>query len=137
MVRAAGALAWAVGLGFGLPCVFAIWHFASHGTVWSFMGFPTYGGGPFEGIGIHTTVPLLVAFLLACAAEVVVAWLLWNRLRSGAILALALLPVEFAFWIGFALPVGPAAGLARTVLILLGWSTLTRRQLRQLRRGRA
>jgi hypothetical protein len=45
--------------------------------------------------------------------------------------------VEFAFWIGFALPVGPAAGLARTVLILLGWSTLTRRQLRQLRRGRA
>ncbi|HEX2318320.1 MAG TPA: hypothetical protein VHJ18_04990 [Streptosporangiaceae bacterium] len=79
-------------------------------------------------------MPLLVAFLLACTAEVVAAWLLWNRLRSGAILALALLPVEFAFWIGFPLPVGSATGLARTVLILLGWSTLTRRQLG---RGRA
>jgi hypothetical protein len=66
------------------------------------MGFPTYGGGPFDDIGIHTTVPLLIAFLLACAAEILAAWLLWNRLRSGAIFALALLPVEFAFWIGFA-----------------------------------
>jgi hypothetical protein len=134
MVRTAGVLAWAAGLGFGLPCVFAIWHFANHGGVGKLMGFPTYGGGPFEDIGIRTTVPLLVAFLLPCAAEVVAAWLLWNRLRSGAILALALLPVEFAFWIGFPLPVGSATGLARTVLILLGWSTLTRRQLG---RGRA
>jgi hypothetical protein len=43
MVRTAGVLAWAVGLGFGLPCVFAIWHFANHGDVWTLMGLPTYG----------------------------------------------------------------------------------------------
>jgi len=131
MVRAAGVLAWAVGLCFGLPCVLGIWHFARHGQVWSFMGFPTYGGGPFTDIGIHTTLPLLVAFLLACAAELLAGRLLWNRLRSGAIFALALLPVEVAFWIGFALPAGPAAGLARTVLLLLGWSTLTRSRPRR------
>ena len=134
MIRAAGALAWAVGLGFGLPCVFAIWHLASRGDVWTFMGFPTYGGGPFEDIGIQTTVPLLVAFLLACTAELVAGWLLWHRRLSGAALALALLPVEFAFWIGFALPVGLVAGLARTVPLLLGWSSLSRSQPR---RGRA
>jgi hypothetical protein len=126
MVRAAGVFTWAVGLSFGLPCVLAIWHFASYGDVWTFMGFPTYGGGPFEDIGIQTTVPLLVVFLLICAAEVGAGLLLWKRLHSGAILALALLPVELAFWIGFALPVGPAAGVARTVLLLLGWSSLSR-----------
>jgi hypothetical protein len=38
------------------------------------------------------------------------------------------LSAEFAFWIGFALPLGPVAGLARTVLVLLGWSSLSRRQ---------
>jgi hypothetical protein len=130
MVRAAGVLAWAVGLCFGLPCVAAIWHFARHGRVWTLMGFPTYGGGPFADIGIRTTLPLLVAFLLACTAELVAGWLLWNRLRAGAVLALALLPVELVFWIGFALPVGPAAGLARTMLLLLGWSSLTRRRPR-------
>jgi len=37
--------------------------------------------------------------------------------RPGLWLALALLPVEFVFWIGFALPFGPIVGVARTVLV--------------------
>jgi hypothetical protein len=32
--------------------------------------------------------------------------------------------------IGFALPLGPVMGLARTVLVLLGWSSLSRRRAR-------
>jgi hypothetical protein len=60
MVRAAAALAWLAGLGAGLPCIYAIWYLADRGDVWTFLGFPTYGGGPFEDIGIKTTVPLLV-----------------------------------------------------------------------------
>ena len=129
MLRAAAALAWLSGLGFGLPCAYAIWYFADRGEVWTFLGFPTYGEGPFEHIAIHTTVPLLVLFLLVCAAEAAAGWLLWQRRRAGAVLALALLPLEFAFWIGFALPAGPPMGLARTVLILLGWPSLRRRRV--------
>src|SRR5215468_5714738 len=128
LLRTAAVLAWFAGLYFGLPCTYAIWYLADHGAVWTFLGFPTYGSGPFEDIGIQTTVPLLVLFLLVCAAELTAGWLLWRRRRAGAALALALLPVEFAFWIGFALPLGPPAGLARTALILLGWSSLTRRR---------
>jgi hypothetical protein len=94
------------------------------------LGFPTYGGGPFEDIGIATTVPLLVLFLLVCAAEAAAGWWLWQHRRAGAVLALALLPAEFAFWIGFALPFGPVAGLARTVLVLLGWPSLRPRRAR-------
>jgi len=130
MMRGAAVLAWVTGLGFGLPCTYAIWYFADRGDVWTFLGFPAYGRGPFEDIGIETTVPLLVLFLLACVAEVAAGWLLWQRRRAGAVLALALLPAEFAFWIGFALPLGPVAGLARTVLVLLSWSSLSRRRAR-------
>ena len=36
------------GVGFGLPCVFGIRHLAKTGAVWQFLGFPTYGNGPFE-----------------------------------------------------------------------------------------
>jgi len=128
MMRTAAALAWAAGLGFGLPCIYAIWYLADRGDVWTFLGFPTYGGGPFEDVGIEITVPLLVVFLLVSAAELVTGWLLWHRRRAGAVLALALLPVEFAFWIGFALPLGPVLGLARTVLVLLAWPPLSRRR---------
>src|SRR5829696_2299529 len=87
------------------------------GEVWTFLGFPTYGGGPFERIGIRTTVPLLVAFLGLCGLEVVTGWLLWRGRRAGAVLAVALLPIELAFWIGFALPFGPPLGLARAILV--------------------
>ena len=131
MMRAAAVLAWFAGLGFGLPCGYAIWYLADRGHVWIFLGFPTYGGGPFEDIGIQTTVPLLVLFLLVCAAEVAAGWLLWRQRRAGAVLALTLLPLEFAFWVGFALPAGPPIGVARTVLVLLSWSSLSRRRAQE------
>ena len=128
MIRAAAVLAWLAGLGFGLPCGYAIWYFADRGHVWTFLGFPTYGEGPFEDIGIKTTVPLLVLFLLVCAAELIAGGLLWQHRRAGAVLALGLLPAEVAFWIGFDLPAGPVLGLARTALVLRGWPSLSQRK---------
>jgi hypothetical protein len=116
MWRAAAVLAWIPGLGFGVPCVYAIWYLADHGTVWTFLGFPAYGAGPFESIGLDTTVPLLVTFLAVCLAELVLGYLLWSR--RGAVLAYALLPLELAFWIGFALPIGPLTGLLRTAFLI-------------------
>jgi hypothetical protein len=47
--------------------------------------------------------------------------------RAGAVLALALLPLEFAFWIGFALPLPPVAGVARTAMIVMAWPGFVRR----------
>jgi len=35
------------------------------------------------------------------------------------VLALVLLPFEFAFWIGFALPFGPPLGVVRTIAVAL------------------
>jgi hypothetical protein len=116
MWKAAAVLAWVPGLGFGLPCVYAIWYFAEFGTPWTFLGFPTYGDGPFEANGLETSVPLLVTFLAVCLAEVVLGYLLWTR--RGRLLAFALLPLELAFWIGFALPFGPILGLLRTALLI-------------------
>jgi hypothetical protein len=69
-------------------------------------------------MGTPTSVALLLGFVAVCAAEVVVGVLLWRDAASALWLALALLPVELAFWIGFALPVGPLPGLARTALVI-------------------
>lgn len=121
-MKIAAVLSWLAGLGFGLPCVYAIGYFARHGEVWTFLGFPTYGDGPFTRIGIETSVPLLVGFLLVCVAELVVGVLLWQDLTVGAWAALALLPVELVFWAGFALPYGFVLGLARTVLVVVALS---------------
>lgn len=119
MPRVAAALAWFAGLGFGVPAVFGIRYFAQHDEVWTFLGFPTYGGGPFEGWGIHTSVPLLFGFVLVCAAELAVGLALWTGGVGGLWMALALLPVELFYWIGFALPIGLLFGVARTILVVL------------------
>ena len=119
LLRTGAVCAAVCGLGFGLPACYAPWYFAQHGRVWVFAGFPTYGEGPFAAIGIPTSVPLLVAFALVCAAEVVLAALLWRGRPAGSALGLALLPFEFAFWIGFALPFGPPLGVVRTIAVAL------------------
>ena len=119
MTRAAALCSMVLGLGFGLPGAYGTWHYARQHEVWQFLGFPTYGDGPFERWGLQTSTGLLAVFVLVCAAEVVVGVMLWAGSDLGLWLALALLPLELAFWIGFALPFGFLLGLARTVLVVL------------------
>ena len=118
MTKAAAVCSLVLGLGFGLPGAYGAWFYARHGEVWRFLGFPTYGDGPFERWGIPTSAALQVGFVAVCAAEVVVGVLLWSEAAIAPWLALALLPVELVFWTGFALPFGPLLGLARTALVI-------------------
>ena len=116
---AAGAVSMFLGRGFGIPCACGIHHFAQTSQVWTFLGFQTYRGGPFERIGVTTTTALLVGFLAVCAGEVALAVMLWTDTPHAAALSYALLPFELACWMGFALPLGPPLGIARTVLVVL------------------
>ena len=118
MTKAAAVCSLVLGLGFGLPGAYGAWNYAGHGEVWTFLGFPTYGDGPFERWGLPTSVALLIGFVVLCAAEVGVGVLLWRDTTTAPWLALALLPLELVFWIGFALPLGPLLGLARTALVV-------------------
>ena len=119
MVTAAAICSLFLGLGFGIPAVAGTIHFARTGEVWTFLGFPTYGGGPFERIGLPTSVPLLIGYVCVCLAEVAVGVMLLPDVPHAATVSYLLLPFEFVFWIGFALPFGPPLGIARTTLLLL------------------
>ncbi len=119
MVTAAALCSIVLGVGFGLPGILGTLHFAQTGEVWTFVGFPSYGGGPFERFGLPTSVPLLIGFALVCLAEVAVGVMLLLGVPRAATFSYLLLPFEFAYWIGFALPLGPPLGVARTILLLL------------------
>jgi hypothetical protein len=119
VIRAAGALTLFAGLGFGIPGVLGLKHFIQTGEVWTFLGFPTYGGGPFERIGLPTSSALLAGFLTVCLAEVVVGGMLIAGTAHAVAWSCALLPFELAFWIEFALPFGPVFGMARVALLLV------------------
>ena len=124
MIRTAAVLLWVNGLGFGICCLPGIRSLSMGGDIPTIFGFPAYGRGPFERLGITTTVPLLSAFLLVCVMECVAGWFLWNESTTGAVLALALLPLGAVFWWGFALPIPPLLAVVRTLLLALSWQSL-------------
>lgn len=121
LIRVAAILQWFVAFGFGVFCFPAIRNLLTGKDIPLVFGLPAYGRGPFERIGIPTTVPLLAGFLLVCALEAAASYLLWGGHKSGAILTLLLLPVCAIFWWGFALPIPPILAAVWTVLILLNW----------------
>jgi hypothetical protein len=123
-LRAAAVLLWITAVGFGVFTLPAMRNLLMGRNIPYIMGFPAYGKGPFEKIGLPTTVPLLGAFLLVCILEGVAGVLLWRGYRTGAILALAMLLPGALFWWGFALPLPPIFALVRTILIVLGRQSL-------------
>jgi hypothetical protein len=122
--RVAATLHWSIAVGFGVFCFPATLNLLIGRALPIVLGFPAYGQGPFEQVGLPTTIPLLAAFLLVCLLEAVAGFFLWRGYKSGAVLALVLLPVGGIFWWGFALPIPPIFALVWTLLILLGWQTL-------------
>ena len=124
MIKIASICVWFSGIGFGLPCIYGIYYFIKNRTIASVMGFPSYGNGPFEKIGIHTTVSLLIGFLLVCILECVCGSGLWNSEKGSAVLSFVIIPIELFFFIGFALPFRPPLILIRAILLMLAWSSL-------------
>lgn len=124
--RIDAVLTWVYAAMFGLPAIpIALYHLQSGGLLPRFLDlFPMYGGPWSERFDPGTFAALLIAFLLVLMAASFAAWLVWRGSRAGAVLSLALLPVEVVFWLGFALPVPWAIGIARVVLLLLAWRDL-------------
>lgn len=123
-LRAAAVLFFVDGVGFGVFAVPAIIRVLQHRPVPIVFGFPAYGGGPFERIGLKSTAPLLAAFLLVNILEVIAGVLVWKGIRSGAILGFALIPFGAFFWWGFALPIPPVLAVARSLLVAVSWKHL-------------
>ena len=92
-----------------------------HGIIYTF-GNPTYGNGPFERIGVLTTVPLLAGFLAACVVQVVGgALLLWPR-ASGIVVSVMGILLGAPFWWGFNLPFAWLNAAVVLAFLVLAWT---------------
>ena len=124
--RAAAIVTWVYALAFGLPTVPVSIYVLWNGRLPSFFGLFEMFGGPWSvSVPDSTLVVLLLLFGAATLVAVCSGWLLWQRRRIGAVLNLAVLPIEAVFWIGFALPIPWVAGVARVALVAVAWSSLS------------
>jgi hypothetical protein len=123
--RAAAVLTWIYAAGFGLSAIPVAAYLVAEGHLPTFMGlFGMYGGPWSARVEPRTFVALLAAFLGVTILAALSAWWLWLGRRSGAVLNLALLPIEAIFWLGFALPFPWLCGIARAVLLVASWASL-------------
>ena len=97
-LRVAAIVLWVTAFGFGVFCLPAIRNVLAGRGIPYVMGFPAYGHGLLERIGVPSTVPVLAAFLAVCVLEAIADWLVWNGSRTGGLLALSLLPAGAIFW---------------------------------------
>jgi hypothetical protein len=121
-LRIAGANGIVNGLGFGgfaIPAIVSVGQ--GHGIIY-ILGNPTYGNGPFERIGVPTTVPLLAGFLAACVILVSGGvLLLWPR-RSGIVVSLVGMLLSAIFWWGFNLPLAWINAATSLTFLVLAWT---------------
>ena len=96
MAKAAAVITWLYAAGFGLPTFYVAKHLETN-----------------QRYDDRTFIRRLHAFFLAAVIASAFAAMVWHETKLGAVLALAWLPVEAAFWYGFALPIPWLLGVAR------------------------
>ena len=125
--RAAALVTWVYAAAFGLPVIPVSVFYLRNDRLPSFFGLFDVYGGPWSSwfqLDPEELVRLLLTFLVLMLVVSATAWLVWHGLREGALLSLLLLPVEAAFWNGFALPIPWLVGVVRVVLLVLAWRHL-------------
>ena len=116
---------WLVAVGFGAPTPFVATYLLRERKLPIFMGlFPAYGGGFFERWSPEVFAMLLGLFAALSALELFAGVLLWQGEQIGALITLALMPIEIIFWAGFAVPIPPLLAVARIALLWAGWPAL-------------
>lgn len=112
-------LTWIYAAGFGLPALPVSRYVVDRDTLpWIADLFPMYGGPWWNQFDQQTFLVLLGAFAVTLGFASGAALLVWRGRRSGAPVALALLPLEAVFWYGFALPIPWLVGAARVALLV-------------------
>ena len=118
-------LTWVYALGFGVPAIPVAIFLRRNGRLPTFLGqFEVYGGPWSSRFEQGTFVWPLLGFLVVVVLASWAALLVWEASIVGAILTVVVLPVEAVFWYGFALPIPVLIGVARIVLLVVGWKSL-------------
>jgi hypothetical protein len=123
-IRIAALLFFLTGIGWPLGGLAVTLHMIRTGTRPLVFGIHALEG-PWTAVYDHQAIVVLHAIFLALTAvELLAGYWLWKFARKGAVLGLALQPLEAIFWYGFALPIPPLMGLLKMVLLASGWKRL-------------
>ena len=127
VARGAAAACWVYAAGFGLPALpIAAQVLRERALPWLGDLFPMYGGPWWGLLRPEAFAATLVGHAGLTAAVAWGGWLMWRGRRAGAVLSVAMIPIEAVFWFGYALPIPPVLALLRVGLVAAAWRRLRR-----------
>ena len=112
------------GLGSLVANVPVIAHMISNRSFPVVFGIPLLGSSFTERLGMDFMIRASLVFQVMNALEVLAGFWLWKSDKKGGRLGLMLLPVGFAFWILFQLPLPLVVGPLRAIAVAIGWKSL-------------
>ncbi len=126
MITAASLLFLVPGLGFATVTPFILVYVMSHGSGPVAFGIEFLDGGSRIGLlwGYSAVIALGLALTAVGVMEVVAGLWLMKSLRRGGRLAIALLPLDLFFAVGFGIPVLYVLPPVRTIILASGWKGL-------------
>jgi len=124
VITLAAILYLVTGLGYSVGTIPVTRHLIRNRSLPVFWGIHFYAGGFFDRKGINWGIGASVTFIVSGVLFVYVAYLLWNSMILGGILALALFPIVILLSNGSLAPIPWVIEPIKFILVLVGWSTL-------------
>lgn len=112
------------GLGYSVGTIPVTRYLIRNRSLPVFWGIHFYAGGFFDRRGINWVIGASVVYIISGVLFLYVAYLLWNSMILGGILALVLFSIVFPVSIGSLAPIPWVIEPIKIILVLIGWSTL-------------
>jgi hypothetical protein len=124
VITIAAILYLVTGLGYSIGTIPVTRYLIRSWSLPIFWGIHFYEGGFFDRRGIHWVIGASLAIIVSGVLFLFVAYLLWNSMILGGIVALILFPIVILVSIGSLAPFPWVIEPIKLVLVLIGWSTL-------------
>ena len=125
VITIAAILYLVTGLGYSIGTVPVTRYLIRNRSLPIFWGIHFYEGGFFDRRGINWVIGASLAFIVSGVLFLFVAYLLWNSMILGGIVALILFPIVILVSIGSLAPFPWVIEPLKLLLVLLGWGALS------------
>jgi hypothetical protein len=125
VITIAAVLYLVTGFGYSIGTVPVTRHLIRNRSLPTFWGIHFYEGGFFDRRGINWIIGAGLAFIVSGVLSLFVAYLLWNSMILGGIVALILFPIVIIVSIGSLAPFPWVIEPLKLLLVLLGWGALS------------
>jgi len=124
VITIAAILYLVTGLGYSIGTIPVTRYLINNRTLPAFWGIHFYAGGFFDRRGINYVIAASITYIVLGVLFLFVAYLLWNSMKLGGIVALVLFPIVILVSIGALAPFPWVIEPIKIVLVLIGWATL-------------